>query len=254
MYSNNRLVYDEKEEGGYLYHVGFEGEFAWRKVRLICKYMINEFGYVKAKAKTQLIKFCEEHDENFNYISNRKTINWIVNRAMKDEYKFTIPVDIRLSEIETIRKIKNFKYQKILLCMLFLVKQNPNKKGISISDFGKIRSLMNKKHLSNQEIEVALGLFWSDGYVGEPKGYYPLTFISENPRDRKIFAFKNTDRDARLLVETYFGYCGGELGYCKVCGQEFVKSSQHSLYCTIHSEEKRKEKYKRYNSKRDNHL
>lgn len=251
MYSNNRLVYDEKTEAEYYYKIGFEGEFTWRKVRLICKYMVNELGYGKAKTKTQIIKYCEEHEENFNYISNRKKINGIVNKSMKDGYKFTIPVNIRESEIQKIRQIKNFKYQKILLCMLFLVKQNPDKKGISKSDFGKIRSLMNKRHLSNDEIEVALGLFYSDGYVGEPHGYYPLTFVSDIPvKDRIIFQFKNTDSSSRLLIETYVGYCGGELGYCKDCTREFKKQSPHQIYCEEHSKKRKLFRHIKYNKKR----
>jgi hypothetical protein len=243
MYSNNRLVYDEKTEAEYYYTHAFEGEFTWRKVLLICKYMVKELGYGKAKTKTQIIQFCEEKEPNFNYISNRKRINGIVSSATKDDYKITLPVSIRVSELEIIKTIKNFKYQKIVLCALFLLKQSPHKKGISAYDFGKIRVMMNKKHLSNEDIQKVFGLLNAKGYIGEPHGYYPLLFISDNKQDTPVFILENKDHWARGLVGYYVNYCGGELGYCKECGAEFVKSSQHHLYCTKHTLEKTKKRW-----------
>jgi len=113
------------------------------------------------------------------YLTEKKIIS-IINSVMRKGYKTTMPVIIRESEIKKIRSVRNFLWQKVLLACLFIIKQNEGRDGIWTNDFWKIRAILGKKHLSADKIQsIFRELLKLDNVMGNPCGYYPLSFVSD---------------------------------------------------------------------------
>jgi hypothetical protein len=245
-----KLIFDEMIDAKELYEKGFDGEFTYRKVRLVCIYMHLELGYGADRIKTEIIKFCKKQDPFFNPIvkETRKKLNEIISGAMKIvEYKRTeCPIIIHQSEIDVIRKVKNFKHQKLLLAMLFVVKSS---RGTVLREslFPYIREMLTiRDGLPNQQLLnlipdfISLGLLkdaTSDKYVHT----WNLTFMVDS--GTSLFTLYN-DTQARSLISMYVKLCGGELGYCRVCDEEFIKTGTRELYCSTHKISMR-QKYRR---------
>jgi hypothetical protein len=235
-----KLIFDERDDAHELYEKGFKGEFTYRKVRLVCIYMHLELGYGVAKIKTEIIKFCRKQDPYFNPIvkDTRVRLNQIILKAMKaDDYDRTeCPVIIRQGEIEAIRKIKNFKQQKTLLAMLFLVKSRTYFRIFDSSLFPYVREMLSDRSgLPNQQMLNLIHDFIEAGFL---KVLSENTWTIEFMEDMTVPVFTiYNDTQAKNLVSTYVKLCGGELGYCKICGNEFIKGGVRDLYCTIHRNE-----------------
>lgn len=246
-----KLMFNERVDARELYEKGFEGEFTYRKVRLVCIYMRLELGYGADRIKTEIIKFCKKEDPYFNPIvkDTRKRLGEIINSAMKvADYKRTeCPVIIRQSELNTIRKIKNFKYQKLLLAILFVVKSRHYNRVLDETLFPYIREMLTvREGLNNYQLLVLVHDFIESGFLKELTQHsWIIAFMNDDTSP--VFTVLD-DQHARNLISMYVKLCGGEIGYCKVCDDEFVKSGVRDLYCDTHKKEvsnKQKLEYKR---------
>lgn len=237
-----KLIFDEKVDARELYEKGFEGEFTYRKVRLVCIYMHLELGYGADRIKTEIIKFCRKQDPFFNPIvkETRKKLNEIISSAMKVvDYKRTeCPIIIRKSEIDTIRKIKNFKHQKLLLAILFVVKRGYYTRVLDESLFPYIREMLTARDgLNNHQLLILVHDFIELGFLDEFTQHNWIIKFMDDYSDAVFTVYDDTQ--ARSLISTYVKSCGGELGYCRVCEEEFVKSGVRDLYCDTHKKERK---------------
>jgi hypothetical protein len=155
-------------------------------------------------------------------------------------------VSIWKEEVEEIKKIKNFKFQKILLCLLMICKIK-GKSYIHTHEWKYVRKIISK-NISNYTVMEVIREAYKKGLIYEPKyESHEFSFLKENGI---VGMSIHGEKEAYNLSNIYQSYCGGVLGYCTNCGCEFVKETRNQELCTNHRTERKREKYRRYNEKR----
>ena len=207
-------------------------------------------GYGSAKAKTELIKFCNENSDNFNVITNSNLVNDVVRIAEKNRFKKVDSVQITVGEIDKIKSIRNFEYQKVLFVLLVFAKAlkftftKTNKKASGRVPIGYYVSngfLPKIKKISGIRASKKNFLFLLHELSNESlieSTYFDsirVLFVQE----KGIQAITVDDFDN--IVEFYIKYCGGELYYCSNCDSENKKIGNKKDLCNDCRTEKRKE-------------
>ena len=244
----NLIIYNDLDLANETYEKGFEKGFSWFEGTLIAKYFRWVEGFGEQRTKKKLVQYAEQNDKYFNYVRSRRMIAKMVKRATRDGLIDTGEVTITKPEIEKIRMIRNFKYQKMVLAILLLSKRKTNRGYINLRDWPLIKRIVSRK-ITNAEIQNLFSFLYSTGYSEPVQASQKISIIEEG---EVIFHIKN-NKEALDLIQSYRGYCGGELGYCKQCQKEFVKENNRQMLCKDCSSANRLAKYKRYNSHRKEH-
>jgi hypothetical protein len=245
---NHSLMYDERKQAEEIVKNGFEhGSYNWKEALLVAKYYRQVLGYGDARVKTEITKFCESNDSYFHPVPKRKTIKGLVKRSTQTLYDYTSPIDIRQAELDQIRNIKKFKFQQITLGILAITKRNfiYNNGYLNIYFWKDVKRVVNFRRTTNVEIERCF-TFLNDLEMACPTRNttaHKILFVDDTS---PVFFHITTDTELKQLGETYKGYCGGELIWCRGCGKETIKKSNRKFLCNDCWKEKRSEKILEY--------
>lgn len=240
------LIYDEKEMGRKIYEMGQIDDLNWPELLATAKYIRFLFSCGNAKLRTLLKDFLSK-TPGFNYVRSSGYLGKIINSSNR-EFTQTKTVSITEFELMEIRKIKNFKWQKILLGFLFISKRNNNSGYVSLKDWVDVKTVSGISHVTTADVEDAVYYFSKSNLlkVNEYDKYYEAKhkILFSDIEDKNKIVFKVTnDKEARNLNKEYKEWCGGELSWCRECGNEFIKnnSNRHN-YCDKCSGKRRLEK------------
>lgn len=235
---------DEKKDAENIYLKGFtNGEFNPYEALLVAKYIREKEGAGDARLKTLLVKFCYDKDRFFNYVVLRNKIKEIIRNSKKGWNSRIDPVFIKQEELDKIRSIKNFTAQKILFVYLLFAKKTD---GFFYKNrLPDVKQILGLR-ITNKEIQEYSRLFYEAGLLRDSNENYFLTFLSNGV---SVISF-STQKEVLKATDVYTKYCGGELGYCKECGNEFIKIGRE-LFCSNCTKDRSLEKYKKYNKKRN---
>jgi hypothetical protein len=255
---HNRLIFDELQVVMGILENGFQGgKSNEQEMSLLAKYYRWEKGLGQKGIEKELIRFCKEHDKYFDEIDDFYQIEYCIKQAMKYRLRKVSPVIITKFEIENIKKVKDFKKQKFLFCMLVYAKAlkfSGVREGPSTGELKEYGYYVKNSFL--REIKSASGvrdsyekvLFWLHDYK-------KLGLIKTTKRKSIRLPFGEFQGDPAFVVETETGmvdeynkYCGGEIAYCEVCGEEVIKNSNRKKMCNKCWKDKQKELF-RINSK-----
>jgi len=246
-------MYSESEDAKRLYQYGFDnGHYRYSEALAVAKHMRHVLGYGDARIRSSLIEFCKTHDPFFREIPRRSTILRIVRNSVKDFRETKEKIILLESELNSVRVIKNFKFQKILVGMMALCKLH-KRDVFWINEWKFIRKIISP-YIKNKDIWNCMAEAFHKGLVDEPKAdYHHLTFFDLNNTsyDGESKSIElNNDRDFINLSRLYEEYCGGVLGYCRECGKEFIKQGKAHVLCDVHKQKAILRKHSRYNKKR----
>lgn len=240
------IIYDERDMAEEIVSSA-KVSYNWFYAMLVAKYARHVRLFGATKTKKFVIEFFFERDPDFNYVRFRKSIAKIIKKSEKPMLK-TGSITITENELSKIRKLKNFKHQKICLAILLISKRETNSGYISKREWGHIRRVVSRK-ITNSDIQRVFHEMYVLGYT-EPLGSSQRISISENNDFSPAIINITDDKKATFVCGEYVKYCGGELGYCPSCGKEFVKENSRKVLCQPCTREKLLTKYKKYNEKR----
>lgn len=243
----NIFTSDEKEIAESIFQNGYtERKFNFHEAVLASKYFRFILGYGDTRIKNALIEFTKNNVDYFleEHPSNREIIKLVLKRS-KEEFVETETIVITKSELENIRKIKNFKYQKIAVGLLYIAKRNNGK--IYNSKKKILKQILSQNVYKNDVYKTIAQLHSLSLCTASLTPV--LEFIDNNSEPIIIISDEKT---ARNLGNLYVKYCGGELAWCKNCEKEYVKKWKNHKYCDECSREKelesgRKRSKKHYN-------
>lgn len=242
---NHFVIYNEKVEAEQIFYKGFSNGFCWTEGLLLCKYLKQNLGYGDTKTKRTLIEISEKQ-EGFNYVRSRKTVRNMIRLSDKPLMD-TGSVAITAEDISRIKSVRNFKQQKMFLAVILLSKRKPNRGYVNRQDWPLIKKIVSRK-ITNEDIRILFSVLYDKEFIVPVQSSHKMTFSLDS--GEVLFNIK-TETDALSVIQEYKKYCGGELGYCANCENEFVKSSPRQAYCPSCGKEKRLEKYRRFNKKRN---
>lgn len=236
---------DEKKEASVIYKDGFENtEFNSYQAHLIARYLTKELGYSKAKVKTFLIKFSGEHDKNFNYIGIREQFKIILKNLDGEWRDKSKPIYITENELIKIRELPNYNAQKLMLGFLVFAKRDGG--YVYRNRWTDIKSIMALR-ITNDQVNAFIHMAYKRNMIRDSNEHHFMKFM-DNTSEIRIEI--KDEKDLYNLEKSYNEYCGGILGYCRECGNEFLKSARANIYCNICSGKREKKKYERYNKSR----
>ena len=155
-------------------------------------------------------------------------------------------VNITKNELDRIREIRNFKVQKIALAILFISKRETNNGWFREHNRPDIKKVLSR-NVIGWDIDDVIAIMYEKG-MSEPSGENNSwdddgsTKIKFIDKDGYPVISVDTEKKARNLGELYKAYCGGELGYCRTCHNEFIKNSTRQAYCENCKREREKER------------
>jgi hypothetical protein len=230
---NYLLMYDEKDLAENVMKNGFEnGSYSWQEAVLVAKYLRWIGGYGDTKLKTEITKFCQDHDPFFYPVPRRNTIKSLIKKSNDILIDYTDPIDIRESELQKIKIIKNFKLQQIALGILAITKRNFKYSNGYINRYfwRDIRNVVNFRRTTNLEIEKCFTLM----------DELEMVFPSWNVNSHKLLILDNNtpvifhlsaDKELKGLGAKYKEMVGGEILYCSNCEKPILKRSNRQFLC-----------------------
>jgi len=114
-------IFDELSYAKNLLEKGFDENRFSTDLLILAKYY-RYLEYKEKQIKKSLIDFCIQFDPYFNLVLNDESLrNAVINSR---EYKLVLPVDVPITEheLESIKKLDNFRYEKVLFVMLVVAK------------------------------------------------------------------------------------------------------------------------------------
>lgn len=212
------------------------------EIKALAKHLREKGFSTKGKLRSALVALCQEIDNTFSEVIYHDDINDAINSALVDDFRRIPVIHVFAKEIGEIRRVKNFKLQKILFTMLVYAKAFPKSgyNAIAVVDW-LLKSLFHqsKTRISyysfldkyKKELEK-LGLI--EYRVGRNrKGVYAryiLKFVEETGLE--IYRFEN-EVDMLNSAKIYQDIIiGGELLWCVDCGKEVKKESNRQKRCS----------------------
>lgn len=213
----------------------------WKEIGVLVKYFASEGLSIK-DAEARLLEFLSLHDPDYNDVTDYKNIHKQVNRNYKQKIRTFDSVSVTHAELEFIRSLKNYRYEKVLFVLLVLAKFYHGNKGGS-KYYVKIKqtSCFNLAHVTQKKGELIFAKLHDAGALTYNVLYdnYYLTFTDSE--DNSGEAIKVTDIES--IVSFY-------PPYCNFCGEPLDKAYNTN---TVHPEcfhSSRKETFKRANKNR----
>lgn len=229
-----KILYDEEIMGKTLLEKGYSDGYTFYETLLVAKYLYHKSGLKGISLKKKIITHIEVHDPLFASHTRYSMLKEIMKKSALP-FVSTGTITIYEDEILKIRKIKNFKFQKIALAILTVSKRATNKLTINIQSFREVKQLVSHK-ITRQDILNCLYHMKTNGMIEifdahkfkeDAKVWYKIIFSSEN--GTPIFIIEN-DVDAKRIGKKYEDYCGGVIGFCS-CGAEFIRSNNYQRMC-----------------------
>ena len=238
--------FNEEEDAEQIILNGFAGKsIDYTKMYIMAKYFRSKFGYGAIRLEKELIKFCKEHDKNFNPIVEAEMIKKWVKVGINYKLRKTESIPISKNEIEFLKSIDNVRDRKLLYVTLLLAKvlKNNEKENahhhIWYSNFADIVHLCELTNVKETEI-ADLFFKYKDHFIfySPEKELIRLTYADTDSEN--VFVIENPKR----LMEYYELIFGGK-NECSVCGKSFTRTSPRQRMCKDCAKELRKEKVRK---------
>ncbi len=217
---------------------GFTNGYNYIEAFYIAKYFYWVLGYGKDKTKTCLKKYCEENDENFNFVMRIGEINNIINKVMKKNLNEQKNIAVTKKELSVIESVKNYRDQKLLFSILIFSKRAK----FDDSKINKKRDYIGYRIHNNVIFRIVNQLGYNLSFqktMDYIKVFVENDFLSpvENSDSIKVL-FAQDDSQPLFEVlgkeipwEKFNEYNGGEWLYCRNCEKKILKISNNHKYC-----------------------
>lgn len=232
-------IFDELEYALNLLKNGFSSHYGI-DIMILVKYY-KYIGYRNNEVKKEVISFCKKFDPNFNLFLFESKIDNIIK---KTNGNLRIPIDIPVTEkeVEKIKELKNFRYEKILFTMLVFAKYNKltnnSPKGNLTEKYfynGKLSHLFRIAHSSQKKNENIGYVFYQNGYISDI-------------RKKDTFIINFTDMadnsPVKILVNDIKNTYKFWKSYCVECGEYMEKRSNSHILCKKCYKNRKKEQNK----------
>lgn len=231
-------IFNELEYAETLLKKGFLNNSIIGDIRILAKYFKYK-GEKPANIKKLIIEFCFNFDKNFNLLLHEQKIDSIIKKESDTRLRVPIDVIVTQNEVEKIKELKNFRYEKIIFTMLVIAKYNKftnvsNKNSISDKYFfnGKLTQAFRLAHSSQKKNENIGFILYQNGYISDTrkKDTFIITFTDVNDIS-----------EPKIIVNDINNIYLFWKASCENCGKEIKKNSNSHILCQDCYKERKKE-------------
>lgn len=231
-----KFFIDEKNEAIKILNKGFsKNEFNSYEAYLIAKYF-RSLGYGDQRTKTSLIMFCENHLEYFNYVKHMDDIQTILKSSRGDWIDKTTKIAVTKKELDSLKLVKNFNAQLVLLVFLLYAKRNNG--YVYRNRWNDIKKIL-KLNITERELQHLLHLGYRNNLLRDSNENHFIKFID---KDSPVVFILDSEKSILDIKKKYIDHCGGIIYYCEICYKEITKTSNRKKYCEDCWREKHRER------------
>jgi hypothetical protein len=234
------LILDEQKRALHLLEFGFTGILGYQDICILARYF-RYLEYTPKKIKNSIVDFYKKFDPTYNEVIFGNRIDRAIKKSKKYPLKICQDVYITKNELEKIKEIKNFRYEKILFVMLVLsrydrLSKNEDYKEYRLYlDFSNVLKL-SKVYANKIEKESIRKELQDFGMIEYKKPKDESDFYS----DVFILHYFDDNSDKEVWVTDINNILSFYPFYCNVCGNKIDRKSNHQEMCSDCWNEKRK--------------
>ena len=248
------VVLNEIKQAETILEKGEVGNKPTSTLFLLSKYYRQKLKLSEKKTSEKLNEFMNSNYKNYNPVLWEDIIEDISRKGKKYELRNVEHIGITQSELDIIESAKTKNHKKLLFTMLCFAKlyniTSPNNNNWINADIKEIFKTARVIVKHREDKFLLLNDLESNGYI---------SFSSKNDNlNMKINFIDNTNNpilyitDFRELGYEYLNYIkNGTFTRCKVWDRLIRKASKNIQYCAECKEDKKLEKYIKYNQKRN---
>jgi hypothetical protein len=235
-------IFNELKEAEWMIKNGFRNGFNSFSIGIIARY----FRYLNLEEKEIIEKvfdFCKKYSI-YNEILDDPIIIRQINKSKK--YKLRIPIDINITENELnkIKELHNYRYEKFLFTMLVLGKYEKN---TNVSD----KEITNENYYVNQKKPTIYRLSHTSKKkneniiyeLGQKELIENVTNITKYKNSDNTYLIKFTNINDNSLIKIIVTDIENIINfyppYCEQCGNSLEKKSKMHCLCDKCYKEKR---------------
>jgi len=215
------IIFNEYEYAKEKLETGFKKFICWNDLLILAKYFRYE-GYDSSEIRQKLMNLSIAYESNYNDINSGDRLDRAVKKSEKQSLKFPSEVYITENEIEKIRSIKNYKYEKILFVMLVVSRNNKmsyknNGELYFINEnFSYILSLA-KVYATKNEGDFIKHYLYSEGMI---EAMYPNNKYFFYGRDNFKLLYADANSPVKFIIKDLDNMLFYYKPVCEICGKE----------------------------------
>jgi hypothetical protein len=227
------MIFDEEHYAINLLTNGTHGNYIkWHDLLILSKYFRFK-NKKESEIREELINFCIRNNSEFNEIVFERSIDSAITKSEKQYLKLGHPVVINKSEIEAIRTLNDYKYEKILFTMLVISRFYKTSNHSCSSNyyinynFATILP-MAKVYVSKSERDYIKHYFFEKKMI---EAVPPNTRYYINGRDNFKILYANDNSGSYVSVPDPYESAYFYPIFCENCGREISKNfhQKHNL-------------------------
>ena len=219
------IIFDERKYAEKLMTHGFVRFMSQNDLNILAKYL-KYIGKKPAQIKMDLEQFCLRHNPTFNPVISGYKIKKAI--AMSKKYELRLPIDVPVTkkELESIRTVENYRYEKILFVMLVIAKY-----------FG-----LRKEHYEGKTFFVKEKfthiLALAKIHVSKMERYKMLydleqtSLITTTTSNSFVINFVDVDGEVEVVVDDMGNIASFYWQLCENCGTPYKKMSGNHRMCS----------------------
>lgn len=225
------LVFDEKKHYEKIMENGFEKYPNKRDLSILCKFWILEGTSIDC-LKDKIIYFCKKWNPHFNYAKSEPMILEVLNSFIEvkkeNAFEFNPIITIYSSELDAIKKLKDYKLSKLAFVLVCLAKwRNANYIYLNSLSSIKLKDVFLFAEIkgTGKEYLLFLNKLKNLGFIDVQLKPILKCFIPCIEEDGEIFKeFSISDDMVNVLKEEI-------LPHCQRCGNPFERITNNQKYC-----------------------
>ena len=219
---NLMIIFDEKKYAINLLNKTIQRDYIkWEDLLILAKYF-RSLDKSEKQIRIELINFCINSNPNFNEVIFDKSISSAISKSEKQHLKLAHPVTVNKIEIETIRSLQNYNYEKILFVMLVISRHNKTSYNSNYYINYNLATILPyaKVYVSKSERDYIKHYLYEQKMI---EAIPPNTRYFVNGRDNFKLLYSDDTSGSYVSVpdpiESVFFYPV----FCEICGKEIGK-------------------------------
>jgi hypothetical protein len=220
-------IFNELKEAKWLIENGFRRGFNPVEIGLVARYY-RYMNLEEKEVKDNVFQFCKRFSMGYNEILDAPVIERQIKKSKK--YKLRIPIDIPITEneLQSIKELHNYRYEKFLFTMLVLAKYEKltnvsNKEILSKNYYAnqKLSTFFKLSHTSKKKNENIRNILYDKGLIVD---------IDDNSFLLKFTSMEDSS-DNIILITDINNIISFYPPYCEKCGKDIEKNSNSHKLC-----------------------
>jgi hypothetical protein len=243
-------IFDDIDYAEKLLKNGFVTFMSMRDLRVLAKYYRYK-GHSESQLILDLQNFCKNFNPQYNEILAEEKIEKAIEYSKKGSIRLPITIEVTKNELDKIKAVKNYKYEKILFCMLFIAKYNRKIKEINNPEEkfngryyinGSIApSLAMAKVYATKIIQAEIKADLKDLEYFDATNYIPNRKYKNEDGGFELFYLDRewNKEDVAVKIEDLNNVILAYPIYCENCGRQIYKKyPKHNKCKECHKEER----------------